>query len=303
MDKASSTSSFEKIALDDEITPADEQPAPAPAMATPFAAPTQQQQQRQQSADPAEPRPAPQAPSDGGSISSFFGFPPLFGGGAAAAPAAAAPAAAAGPSGTGANTAGVTVEDDPIKELEVAAAKVAEQAGRAAKAAGSKLKEGASELAANLTSWWANLEPGDRFALPGVSTQSKHQDYAALQEALGLESGEAVLESFGCHLLQTYTCTNNPFTPDRQVAFAGQLHITSQRVCFVVEGERGVGPVKLDIKAIKTVKKEATVTGLPERLVLTLSDDGKQSLVFGKFTLKEMEMDSALALLEHLTSD
>ena len=43
--------------------------------------------------------------------------------------------------------------------------------------------------------------------------------------------------------------------------------------------------------------------GLPERLVLTLSDDGKQSLVFGKFTLKEMEMDSALALLEHLTSD
>ena len=53
--------------------------------------------------------------------------------------------------------------------------RVAEQAGRAAKAAGSKLKEGASELAANLTSWWANLEPADRFALPGVSTQSKHQ--------------------------------------------------------------------------------------------------------------------------------
>ena len=46
------------------------------------------------------------------------------------------------------------------------------------------------------------------------------QDYAALQGALGLESGEAVLESFGCHLLQTYTCTNNPFTPDRQVSVA-----------------------------------------------------------------------------------
>ena len=59
--------------------------------------------------------------------------------------------------------------------MPLSCCRVAEQAGRAAKAAGSKLKEGASELAANLTSWWANLEPADRFALPGVSTQSKHQ--------------------------------------------------------------------------------------------------------------------------------
>lgn len=43
--------------------------------------------------------------------------------------------------------------------------------------------------------------------------------------------------------------------------------------------------------------------GLPERLVLALSEDGRQSLVLAKFTLKDMEMDSALALLEHLTTE
>lgn len=42
--------------------------------------------------------------------------------------------------------------------------------------------------------------------------------------------------------------------------------------------------------------------GLPDRLMLSLSEGGAQSLVFTKFTLKELEMDSALALLEHLTA-
>lgn len=45
----------------------------------------------------------------------------------------------------------------------------------------------------------------------------RSQDYAAIQEGLGLDSGEAILESFKCSLLQTYTPANNPFTPDRQV--------------------------------------------------------------------------------------
>lgn len=40
---------------------------------------------------------------------------------------------------------------------------------------------------------------------------------AAAAEALGLEAGETVLESFGCVLWQTYTSTNNFFTPVRQV--------------------------------------------------------------------------------------
>ena len=43
------------------------------------------------------------------------------------------------------------------------------------------------------------------------------QDYAAIAEALGLDAGEAILESFRCQLLQTYRAANNPLTPDRTV--------------------------------------------------------------------------------------
>ncbi len=47
----------------------------------------------------------------------------------------------------------------------------------------------------------------------------------------------------------------------------------------------------------------AGAAGLPDRLVLALSEDRRQSVVLTKFTLKDMEMDSALALLEHLTTE
>lgn len=40
---------------------------------------------------------------------------------------------------------------------------------------------------------------------------------AAAAEQLGLESGESVLESFACRLLQSYTSVSNFFTPVQQV--------------------------------------------------------------------------------------
>lgn len=42
--------------------------------------------------------------------------------------------------------------------------------------------------------------------------------------------------------------------------------------------------------------------GLPERLELALEGAG-QSLVLGGFTLGPLELDSALALVEHLAED
>lgn len=49
--------------------------------------------------------------------------------------------------------------------------------------------------------------------------------------------------------------------PRPQVPFSGELHITSQRVCFVVDSEKGVDPVKLDISAVKSVSKEPAAGG------------------------------------------
>lgn len=41
-----------------------------------------------------------------------------------------------------------------------------------------------------------------------------------------------------------------------QIAFPGSLHVTSQRLCFTFE-EKGVAPIKLAGKAIKSVAKLA----------------------------------------------
>lgn len=78
-----------------------------------------------------------------------------------------------------------------------------------------------------ISSWWANLDPvqpsgpgpGDSRAGgsgvgPRAAPPANVDDAAA---ALGLEAGETLLESFGCVLWQTYTATNNFFTPVRQV--------------------------------------------------------------------------------------
>lgn len=46
-------------------------------------------------------------------------------------------------------------------------------------------------------------------------------DAAAAGAQLGLEAGETVLECFACRLWQTYTATNNFFTPVRQVGGVG----------------------------------------------------------------------------------
>lgn len=207
-----------------------------------------------------------------------------------------------------------------MEAFEREALEAADKVAHAAEEVGQKLLHGAAEakeslasLVGGISSWWANLDPvqpsgpapGDSRAGgsgvgPRAAPPANVDDAAA---ALGLEAGETLLESFGCVLWQTYTATNNFFTPVRQVPFPGSLHVTSQRLCFAFE-DRGVAPIKLPGKAIKGVSKAAAdaAQGLSERLELALEGAG-QSLVLGGFTLGTLELDSALALVEHLAED
>ncbi|KAL4448254.1 hypothetical protein ABPG75_005473 [Micractinium tetrahymenae] len=229
---------------------------------------------------------------------------------------AVAPAAAAG--GKSGQQQG---ELDAVEAFEREALEAADKVAHAAEEVGQKLLHGAAEakeslasLVGGISSWWANLDPtkpagpssGDATAGGGggaVRRAASPTDVAAAAEALGLEAGETVLESFGCVLWQTYTSTNNFFTPVRQVSFPGSLHVTSRRLCFAFE-DKGVAPIKLPGKAIKGVAKAAAdaAQGLPERLELALEGAG-QSLVVGGFALGPLELDSALALVEHLAED
>ncbi|EFN56235.1 expressed protein [Chlorella variabilis] len=199
--------------------------------------------------------------------------------------------------------------EDPVAKFEKEAIDAALQAEAAVKEVGLQLLHGAAEakeslssLAHGLTSWWSTLDPGaDQAAAAAPAPGGQRgQDVQQAAEALGLDGGETVLESFACQLLQTYTCSSNFFTP---IAFPGSLHVTSQRLLFAFE-EKGVAPIKLPGKAIKSVAKHAADAqkGLHERLELQLEQAG-QSLVLAHFTLEGLELDSALALVEHLADD
>ncbi|KAL4423385.1 hypothetical protein ABPG77_004316 [Micractinium sp. CCAP 211/92] len=237
----------------------------------------------------------------------------------AGARGAGADGSAAAPAGEAAQQAGQG-ELDAVEAFEREALEAADKVAHAAEEVGQKLLHGAAEakeslasLVGGISSWWATLDPtqpsdapsadargGSSAAAPRAAPPS---DVAAAAEALGLEGGETVLESFGCVLWQTYTSTNNFFTPVRQVPFPGSLHVTSRRLCFAFE-DRGLAPIKLPGKAIKGAAKAAAdaAHGLPERLELVLEGKG-QSLVLGGFALGAMELDSALALVEHLAED
>lgn len=62
-----------------------------------------------------------------------------------------------------------------------------------------------------------------------------------------------------------------------------------------------MAPIKVAVSSITGVSKEAAAGSLPERVVVALSQ-AKQTLTLAHFSLKDLEMDSALALLEHIAS-
>jgi hypothetical protein len=95
-------------------------------------------------------------------------------------------------------------------------------------------KESIASLAQGFSSWWSKLDPaaeggsgGGGVASGGAAASAaRTQDVQQAAQALGLEGGETVLESFACQLLQTYTCSSNFFTPVRQASPASACVLT-----------------------------------------------------------------------------
>ncbi|KAL6777590.1 hypothetical protein ACKKBG_A14875 [Auxenochlorella protothecoides x Auxenochlorella symbiontica] len=206
---------------------------------------------------------------------------------------------------------------DPLKEIEevaervmgtaVHAAKdVTQLASEAAREAAREARQGLSSLASGFSSWWSTLDvPTEDQGSGGNSADER--DAVALAVSLGLEPGEAVLESFPCHLLQTYRSVNG-LTPDREVPFPGTLHLTSLNAVFVAGQGAGLpDPVRLPLAAVRASHVTGAAVARPprgsasagQRLVLSATI-AEGDIAFAGF--REGGPESALALLEHLSS-
>eukprot|EP00884_Botryococcus_braunii_P020921 jgi/Botrbrau1/7512/Bobra.0019s0003.1 len=142
---------------------------------------------------------------------------------------------------------------DPLKELETTAAKAAEMAQEAAKQVSAKFigsaneavneaKMSLSKLAGDVSSWWAALDP-TRGAEANTSTSEPSTSKANLdatsevQSLFGLSDTEELMDSFGCSIVQSFTCAHNSFTPTREVEIPGKLYITDKHLCFKATAE------------------------------------------------------------------
>ncbi|PSC70335.1 hypothetical protein C2E20_6248 [Micractinium conductrix] len=301
-------SSFEQVSKEDalEDVALDSQTAPAEAPSSSGQAPAEPARELLKKCElPAvgaakKAAPAPAPPPATAALASVLGF---FGGGEEEEEEAATGAAAADKTSEEDDYDAVAAFEAGVTEMVADAASAADEVGHKLLHGAAEAKESLASLAQGLTSWWSTLDPakpggggGGRRGAPAASAG----DLSAAVAALGLEAGETVLESFSCQLWQSYTATNNFFTPVRQVAFPGSLHVTSSRLCFAFD-DKTVAPIKLPGRAIKGVAKLGAdaAAGLPERIDLTLDGSG-QSLVLADFALQQLELDSALALLEHL---
>lgn len=194
--------------------------------------------------------------------------------------------------------------NDPMRELEEAAAVAAAAAAgaaahtkEAAKQATDKIIKGAAEARKEITSLVSTLWAA--FDSPAESRSKQHGSAEDLRARLGLAEGEAILETFRCKLIQQYAPVGNSFTPAKNIAFSGQLHIATASVSFELDGAGGAAarPVHVPASNIAEFVREG------DAIVVKLNGPGEaKSFVLGQFALPKLEVDSALALLEHLTS-
>jgi hypothetical protein len=186
---------------------------------------------------------------------------------------------------------------DPLRELEEAAAAAAASTKEAAQQATQKLMKGAAEAKKELSSFMTSI--WSAFDAPGAAAAKQAGSEDELRARLGLGEGEAVLESFRCKLIQQYDPVGNAFTPRKSIAFAGQLYITSACACFQLDAPGGgAAPppvIKVPAAQIEGFAKEG------DAIRLQLGGGGGAAMVLGGFALPKLEVDSALALLEHLT--
>lgn len=120
------------------------------------------------------------------------------------------------------------------------------------------------------------------------------QDAVALAVRLGLEEGEAVLESFPCQLLQRYQAVNG-LTPERVIPMTGALHITSRQLLFTDQAGEEAPPAL----AVELARVEGVRLAEGSRVLLRVRG-AAASLHFDSFVGAGAE--GALALLEHLTT-
>lgn len=152
-----------------------------------------------------------------------------------------------------------------------------------------------------------------RSAAPPLSTQQHTsaggKGSSEVQQLFGLSDTEQLVESFKCKLLQTYACSHNSYTPAIQMAFQGTLHVTDGHVCFGVE-ERGKQlPIKVALRSVQAASRQLPAAkGGSDLLRLELRAGEGAAAAAGKFVVfKDFEhggsaLDSALALIEHLTA-
>lgn len=180
--------------------------------------------------------------------------------------------------------------DPVVKELEEAAAVAKETAAAVAKEASQRLKGAAAEAKAFMSSFWSVFED------PSPSGSTPEQTDDEMRRRLQLDDDEAILETFRCKLIQTYTPSNNDFTGPKSIGFSGQLHIASAHVCFELDGAGGgAAPISIPREMLQSFSREE------EGIEIKLK--GGQSLVLGQFSLPKLEVESAVALLEVLTSE
>jgi hypothetical protein len=179
---------------------------------------------------------------------------------------------------------------DPLKELEEAAAvaqQAAQQAAQKVMKAGAEAKK---EISSFVSSLWS------AFDSPGAAAKKEQGNDEELRARLGLGPGQSVLESFRCKLIQSYAPAGNSFTGPKNIAFSGHLHIATAAVCFELDGA-AAPVVRVPAASIASFAREG------DAIELRLDGpEGATSMVVGAFALPALEVDSALALLECLTS-
>jgi hypothetical protein len=174
------------------------------------------------------------------------------------------------------------------KEFEEAAAVAAAVTREAAAVAQEKLLKASNDFKGffqefkSLSLW--NIDEKS----PGKSS-----DEIDIKERFGIDSTtEKILESFRCKLIQQYVATYNTFTPPKKIGYSGQLHILTNHIAF--EFDSTIKSVVIPVKDLQNVKQEGG-----EVIVMGLS--GSRELVVGQFAYPQLEIESAMALLESRT--
>uniref|UniRef100_A0A061QPF5 GRAM domain-containing protein n=1 Tax=Tetraselmis sp. GSL018 TaxID=582737 RepID=A0A061QPF5_9CHLO len=214
---------------------------------------------------------------------------------------------------------------EALRNIEAKTSQVAAEFSKAAISYGSKLSSAFSsvsttdtaaikdatasvnKLMGGFSSWWSSLDAVASQDKADDETESKisaaSKATAEMQKLFGLSPHENLVETFKCKLLQTYGCSHNDFTPAIQMAFQGTLYITDQHTCFTVEERGRKLPFKVSHKEVKAVERQRPSRKGAQSDILHLKIEGEQKWLLFKDFGNAGDLDSALALLEHLTSE